>query len=332
MYGKSILKFHFLGNAYIEENGKRLVLPFKKAEFLLFYLALEGATPREKLKTLLWGDKGDKEAAGNLRNTIYQLKKGLPQCFCSHGCGLSLNNFTTDIDGEVFAASESLSPSIFEDPLTGIDIPSSIEFTEWLSFARKQIRDKVIKQLREKANNIYAGDAKNEAAEILSAVLRLDPYDEETLLKLMNCYSAQGTHHKALSAYRDFCEKLQSEGSAPSAEMRIAAQKLLIIPLGAHKTPETFFYGRGEEAKKVIDQATVNSRGISFCCVHGEAGIGKTAFVDHATLLLTDESSEKFTAYPLPVGERFNYSAWNGFVQQIAERYNECGLSIEPRV
>lgn len=330
MDGKTTIKFHFLGKAYIEKNAERLVLPFKKAELLLFYLAIEGAVPREKIKTLLWGDKGDKEAAGNLRNTICLLKKNLPQHFCSYCGDLSLNGFTTDINELILKASDTLSPSIFEEPLTGIDMPSSIEFSEWLFFARKQIRDKTIRQLRKLANDICVINTKNDSIGILSAIVRLDPFDEDTLLKLMSCHSTQGLHLKALSIYRDFCEKLQNEGAAPSAETRLAAQKILINTEDTRRTSETFFFGRDEEIKRISDQVAVNSGGVIFCCVHGEAGIGKTAFVDRAAALLAEDNSEKFTASPLPVGEQFSYSSWNAFVRQIAKRYNERGLSIEP--
>lgn len=72
---QDILKFHLLGKARIEKNGEELTLPFKKAEALLFYIALEGISSREKIAGLLWGDKGEREAAGNIRNAVYQLKK-----------------------------------------------------------------------------------------------------------------------------------------------------------------------------------------------------------------------------------------------------------------
>ncbi|MCD7952606.1 MAG: hypothetical protein LUG14_06745 [Synergistaceae bacterium] len=48
------LKLHLLGEAYIEQDGGRMAMPFKKAEAILFYLALEGRCPKERVKCLFW--------------------------------------------------------------------------------------------------------------------------------------------------------------------------------------------------------------------------------------------------------------------------------------
>ena len=61
--------------------GATIVLPTKKAQALLAYLALPlgRSHPREKLATLLWGDMQHVQARGNLRNALSRIKKILPK-------------------------------------------------------------------------------------------------------------------------------------------------------------------------------------------------------------------------------------------------------------
>ncbi len=76
------LKLTVLGGFQAQlEPGRALVLPTKKAQALLAYLALPPgrAHPREKLATLLWGDMADAQARGNLRHALSRIRKALPR-------------------------------------------------------------------------------------------------------------------------------------------------------------------------------------------------------------------------------------------------------------
>jgi DNA-binding SARP family transcriptional activator len=63
------------------DAGAALVLPTRKAQALLAYLAvpLGQAHPREKLATLLWGAMQDAQARGSLRYALSKIRKALPQ-------------------------------------------------------------------------------------------------------------------------------------------------------------------------------------------------------------------------------------------------------------
>src|SRR5258706_5504504 len=76
------LKLTLLGGFHGQlEAGSALVLPTRKAQALLAYLAipLGQAHPREKLATLLWGDMQDAQARGNLRYALSKIRKALPR-------------------------------------------------------------------------------------------------------------------------------------------------------------------------------------------------------------------------------------------------------------
>jgi len=76
------LKLALLGGFQAQlDAGPTLLLPTRKTEALLAYLALPlgQAHPREKLASLLWGDMPDAQARGNLRNALSRIRKALPR-------------------------------------------------------------------------------------------------------------------------------------------------------------------------------------------------------------------------------------------------------------
>ena len=75
------VRINLLGVPSIEVNGIRQDFSLKKTEALLYYLAKEGSVPREKLASLLWGDKDEESANNNLRNALYFLRGRMPKGF-----------------------------------------------------------------------------------------------------------------------------------------------------------------------------------------------------------------------------------------------------------
>ena len=57
--------------------GEALLLPTRKAEVLLAYLALTlgQSQPRDRLQNLLWSDRSEEQARNSLRQTLSALKK-----------------------------------------------------------------------------------------------------------------------------------------------------------------------------------------------------------------------------------------------------------------
>ena len=99
------LKLTLLGGFQAQlEAGAALVLPTRKAQALLAYLAvpLGQAHPREKLATLLWGDMQDAQARGNLRYALSRIRKALPRSvrpgLVLDGPSVALDPAVVDVD------------------------------------------------------------------------------------------------------------------------------------------------------------------------------------------------------------------------------------------
>lgn len=196
-----MLVLHLLGEAYLEEHEqqtKRIVLPFKKADAIVFYLALEGKQHKEVIKNLFWGDRKEKLASSNMRNAIYQLRKAMPNNFNSESKFLSIYDFTTDIELIKKNTPLDMVPDkIFAEPLCGFDYLNVSEFQEWLLVIRKRIIDDLLSWLKNKMNSPEVYKNKSAYIETMHAVIKLDPFNEEVVTKLITEYKQSGQMSKA---------------------------------------------------------------------------------------------------------------------------------------
>ncbi len=325
------LKLHLLGEAYIEQDGGRMSMSFKKAEAILFYLALEGRCNKERVKCLFWGDRGERQASGNLRNALYLLRKALPHNFVSERGYLSLTDFVTDLEElDISSAAAAIPPALFEEPLCGFESVDSPDFSDWLDGARRRIRDETVLLLRKRLSSLEGEVTEDSRMELLSALLRLDPYDEESMAGLMELYIRQGAAVKALSLCRAFCERLDGElGVKPGPRLRRLARELAEETPRAGGHDRQYFCCREREVRKIIDLLSAAGGRTTLFFIHGEAGVGKTALVNYVTELLAGERGELFTACPMSVGEKFPYSSWNNIAVRLVERLREENLTVE---
>ena len=328
---RMVLTLHFLGEPNIESPDGSVSLPTRKTEALLFYLALEGRQPRERLRFLLWGDKDERQAASSLRNAVCALRRVLPGNLLSDHGHLQLRDAATDL-----AAIEKLSDpdipipaAVFDEPLRGFDSLATPEFDEWLINSRKNLRARAAEALRTRGASCYERQELDKLAEALSALLVFEPYDEDVMLELMDVYGSLGCAAKAVALYDSFSKKMAEIDVAPSARAQEFLRKLVTssgCAADKKKRCGEFFCCRETEVKKTLDFMAASSGKTALVFVQGEAGIGKTAFVNHTAELLFGGDAELICAHPISVGEKYPYSALNGFVSQLCEKLRGCGL------
>ncbi|OUO95088.1 AAA family ATPase [Cloacibacillus sp. An23] len=323
------LNLSFFGEPLITKDGEAVSLPFKKAEALLFYLAAEKSAPKEKIAFLLWGDKNEKQAAGSLRNALCLLRRSFPGCVDADKKEIRLAGFTTDavmID-KLASPSEPLPQEIFREPLSGFDTLDRPEFGEWLGETRAKLRERTAAALRDRITACYDAEDSEKAAEALSALLFFEPYEEESVLELMEIYRDEGVPSKAVSVYNSYRERLRSDlGMEPSERARD-----FLLTMGrltdAAKSPGEFFCGREREMRRILALAQSGGEAVDVIFIHGEGGVGKTALVEQA-VRTAFAGSDVFRASPLSVGEKFPYSSWDGVAAAMGAAC--AGRGIEP--
>lgn len=326
---------HFLGEPFVEKNGERFPAPFKKAGAILFYLALSGRSPRERLKFLFWGDRDARQASGSMRNAIYLLRKALPDNFVVDRGYVSLNDFATDLDSldELANPDKTIPAVIFSEPLEALDLPELTEFGEWRTVAANDIRNRIVEHLKTRVEVCYEKKRTQELADTLSALLVFEPFDEGTVLELMEVYRDMGYVAKAVSLYSTFREKMETElGLSPGDRAEGFLRKLVASAGGAvDARPErSFFCCREAEVGKIMDLTANNRSDTLLFFVHGEAGVGKSALVGHVVGLLSTPETEVFSARPLSIGEKYPYSSWNDVVSRMEKKLERHGLMPDP--
>jgi DNA-binding SARP family transcriptional activator/tetratricopeptide (TPR) repeat protein len=139
--------------ALLAADGSNLALPTKKDRLLLAYLALHPnqTHPRERLYGLLWGDRGEEQARGSLRQSLASLKEALGKVG-TEALEVSRDSVTLDasklsIDALSFLKlaadpnSQEKAVELYTGPLlANIDAPTP-EYGQWLIPARQRLEE-----------------------------------------------------------------------------------------------------------------------------------------------------------------------------------------------
>jgi TolB-like protein/Flp pilus assembly protein TadD len=187
---------------------------------------------RDKLASFLWPDWPDDQAQHNLRQTLYAIRKALPdpvgkEVLRAVDGGLALNRELVETD--VWNLEEKVDQGTREsleysvglyraDLLEGFRAKSDI-FDDWLEVERTRLREVACNALS-RLIQIYADDDNPKPAIDLSQrLVALDPIREEAHRTLMQLYHRSGQRTAALKQYQT-CEKIlrREIDSAPEPE------------------------------------------------------------------------------------------------------------------
>ncbi|MGH2625100.1 MAG: AfsR/SARP family transcriptional regulator, partial [Anaerolineales bacterium] len=222
--------------------GPPLLVPTKKAQALLAYLALPpGRThPRDKLAALLWGDTPSGPARNALRQTLFILRKALggaePATLHVTGDAIALAPAVVQTDVEAFerAVAEGTPSSLGQtvdlyrgDLLAGLTVVEPA-FEDWLMAERERLRELALEALARLLAHQRAVGATADAVQSALRLLALDPLQEAVHRTLMRLYAQLGRRDAALRQYQECVEVLQRElGVEPEPETKTLYQEIL---------------------------------------------------------------------------------------------------------
>lgn len=328
------VNIQLFGTPCIEVENCRLNLSLKKAEAMVYYLAIEGKTSREKLATLLWGAKDESSAYNNFRNALYLLHRNLPEGFIrSDRRTVSLSKMECDmIDIDKIAdLNTPVSPCIFKDFLEEFDIKDSSEFDKWLMVTRTQIKKKIADKLKERITQCYDAEDEDKLENALESMLKIDPFDEDSILELMELYAKHGEVAHSATVYREYRVRLREElGLLPSDRAEVFFRKLKAsFPENQEVhtlSPDTFFLGRALEQELIHDKIKGEPSQPIVIFIDGEPGIGKTSLLQKILATIKDSRNCLFSTISYEVGVDYPYSSWNNLVSQAADFCNKKQL------
>jgi len=279
-------------------GGTPLVVPTRKAQALLAYLALtpRQAHPRDKLASLLWPDARPGAARNALRQTLFVVRKALghtesPIVMSGDAIGLGVDAVQTDVAAFEQAANDG-SPAALEraatlyrgDLLAGVGTVAPT-FEDWLMSERERLRELALEALARLLAHQRSAGAMAGAVQTALRLLALDPLQEPVHRTLMRLYVQLGRRDAALRQYQECVAALQRdlalEPEAATQELYqdILRQRPALVPTSsiAAGRADTPLVGRQAETKDLraalADAWT--GRGHTVAVV-GEAGVGKS--------------------------------------------------------
>jgi TolB-like protein/DNA-binding SARP family transcriptional activator len=223
--GEAALTLRLLGGMeIITADGRNITPTGKKLRGLIACLALapRGGWPRERLMTLLWGDRDEEQARASLRQGLAELRRSFGEP-CPVDADRERAGFRPElirVDALEFVhlseagALEAAAELYQGELLDGLALPD-VGFTDWLHGERTRLQDLAIDVFA----RLAASQSGDTAIATLQRLLQLDPSREETHRMLMNLYAVSGRRSQALRQYQLCCDHMQRElGVKPELE------------------------------------------------------------------------------------------------------------------
>jgi DNA-binding SARP family transcriptional activator/tetratricopeptide (TPR) repeat protein len=224
------------------DGGPPLVLPSRKAQALLAFLALPAGRwhSRETLATLFWGEAPEAHARQSLRQALAMLRRTVgdldPPVLLTRPDALALDAESVAVDVASFeAALRDGGPDALAraaelyrgDLLDGLDV-NEPGFEEWWVVERERLRAGALEGLAKLLRHQTGADSLEAATRTAVRLLAMDPLQEAVHRALMRLYVRQGRRAAALRQYQECVVTLQRElGVDPEEETRQLYRELL---------------------------------------------------------------------------------------------------------
>jgi len=290
------------------DSGEPCVLPTRKAQALLAYLAMPvgRSHSREKLTGLLWGDAPEAQARQNLRQTLTRLRRALGDAVVvaqQDTVALQSRMVNVDVaelevalgDGAVTAL-ERAATLYKGDFLDGFSVDEA-PFEEWRVVQRERLHELALEGLVRLLREHMRAEQTELATRTALKILALDPLQESVHRTVMRLLSRQGRRAAALQQYQVCVGWLERElGVEPEEETRTLYRELLqggttsrdsgrqAGDRRGHHAPSGLMVGRRDQMttlQHALEQAL--DHGGRIVVVAGEAGIGKTRLIQEFT-------------------------------------------------
>ena len=205
--------------ALLDGTGREISPLGRKSRAIIVYLIAHSdvRVPRERLITLLWGDRGQQQARNSFRQSLAEIRRA---------CGSLVNSSREQvwIDEAVIVRDSTPGAGEFAEDLNHI----TPEFDDWLSSTRRQQANETWNRLHGEVEGLLDAGRGAHAMSLIGRLQNIDPYNEDWLRLAMRA-EAQAGHPAGIErVYRQMADCLQNElGVAPSASSRALHDQLI---------------------------------------------------------------------------------------------------------
>jgi DNA-binding SARP family transcriptional activator len=320
-----------LGSPKIVLDGQAISISRRKSRALLYYVAAQPVpVSRERLLNFFWPDYERPAAQRNLRSTLYNLRQIVAPLLLVEDNVLGV---APQIQVDVLAFEQTLSlPSLDittlsetlalyqGDFLSGVQLPDSPAFEDWLFLERERLRRLTIRGLSRLSHMHEAQGHYQMALESLDRALSFDPLQEDLQRACLRLHYLAGDRAGAIRRYERLRQMLDTEmGVPPMAETHALYDAIITDTFKPEPTRPAIqstatlkqdippvinatwpasqpnptsdlsvilpFTGRVRELERLRDLAQSQK----FVLIEGEAGIGKTRLIAEFRHTLTSQ-------------------------------------------
>ncbi|HET9664140.1 MAG TPA: BTAD domain-containing putative transcriptional regulator, partial [Burkholderiales bacterium] len=214
-------------------SGRLVALTTRKARALLAYLALHAgqAQSRDKLISLLWSDRAERQGRDSLRQALTTLRRGLGServaLLTVDGDAITVEPAAVEVDASRFeqllaaGMPEELERAVElyrGDLLDGLGVRDPA-FEDWMYAERERLHGRAVEALSKLLAHQAEAAAPERAMATAARLLRFDPLQETAHRALMRLYMERGQRGLALRQYQVCADVLRRElGIGPEPE------------------------------------------------------------------------------------------------------------------
>jgi DNA-binding SARP family transcriptional activator len=323
-------------------EGEPVRFPFRKLEALTYLLVLEGSLGRERLATLLWGEREEATARRNLRNALYLLARLLPEGALlvdrravRFDPSLELTRDWDDLERIPSLPGEEL-PRLGRPLLEEFALEDAPAFEEWLLARREEADRLYVSGLRCRAAESARRGRRSEAIAEYETLMERDPVDEESARALLRLYRGAGRTGAAAALFGRLKEALAELGVEPDPQTNLlfdairesggSAPAEEAVPVGTNP----FVRGREREAlESFLTAALDGTREPRAGLILGEEGSGKTHLASEVARLAAGEGLV-LSGRCVAGEESYSFVPWREIVATLAARVDLERLSLSP--
>ncbi len=279
----------------------------RKARTLLALMAAErGAlVPLDRIVDALWPDAPPTDPAANVATLVSRSRRLLGADLLvgtGRAYGLAARGpWVVDLDEAAQLTTEAGARAAAGEPVLAAAAARSAlgllgsqpalvdeDDADWVLRVRREA-DALRRQARHHLADALTPVQPAEAARVAAEAVAADPFDEQAVRTLIRALVADGRASAALAAYDDLAVRLRDElGTSPdrdTADLHVSVLQEAALPAEAPSTAaveRSLLVGREPElARAELAWAARGSTGVPpLVLVEGEAGIGKTRFLD----------------------------------------------------
>ena len=235
-----VLKIETLGRLSLQFDGREIVLPSRKAQALIGYLALSdsGEETRERLVGLLWSEIDHVRARASLRQCIRDIRKALEgtdyEGFSTSKIGVKFDQSLIDVDVRNILSAVRSGGSHFalERRELHMALLEQLEFVDqafnvWLRATRHTLGNKLTTCLEDILRHSDVPRVQREQA--ARALINLEPTHEEAVREVIHCRALAGDMGGALRVYDELWQvlgEIYDVEPSPETQQLIADLKL----------------------------------------------------------------------------------------------------------